>query len=110
MSIRWASLIADLTGEVDYTRIRSLVSVVLATVGGLLAVWVVFHEVLAQEALPSGNLGIAVGALVLPLTGGKIADVVQGRSLSSKIQTGQAPDRRRTSVGVVVPPEAKDGE
>lgn len=94
--IRWSSLIADDGGGIDYVRVRSLVSVLLALVGGAATIWVIFLARDVNETL----VGIAVAACVLPLTGGKIADVVSGRTLSAKVQAGTAPGRRTTDPNI----------
>lgn len=99
--IRWSSLIADEGGTIDYARVRSLTSVVLAIVGGGSAVWVLF----VTRTIATELVAIMVAALVLPLTGGKIADVFSNVSQSkaaTKIQTGEAPGRRVTDPAVVV--------
>jgi hypothetical protein len=99
--IRWASLIASPTdGTIDYVRVRSLASVLLALGAGVMAVWVVFIARQINEALVS----IAVAALVLPLTGGKIADGLSGRSASSAIQAGTQPGRRASDPGITPAP------
>jgi hypothetical protein len=74
MTVRWGSLVADVAGEVDYVRVRSLVAVVLALVGGLaltLSMLGLIH--------PGEYVTLGTSALVLPITAGKIADVVVGR-------------------------------
>jgi|SRR6267378_2520892 len=99
--IRWQTLVADSDGVIDYVRVRSLVSILLAIGAGVMAVWVVFITRAINESL----VGIAVGALVLPLTGGKIGDaIVQRRAAqeTAKVVAGTAPDRR--SSGSVPPP------
>jgi hypothetical protein len=101
--IRWATLIADPSGVIDYRRVGSLVSVILATAAGVMAVWVVFIPREINEALVS----IAVGALVLPLTGGKIADGIAGRkaaAASAAVVAGDAPGRRASDVAQVPVP------
>ena len=90
--IRWASLIASSDGTIDYVRVRSLAGVVLAFAGGIVAIWVVFIARNINETL----VGMVIAALVLPLTGGKVADALSGRSLSPKIQAGEAPGRRNS--------------
>lgn len=89
--INWSTLIADpITGSIDYARVRSLASIFLAIVAGVMAVTVVY----IVRDIDTGLVSIAVGALVLPLTGGKIADGLSGRSKSASIQSGSAPGRR----------------
>lgn len=99
--IRWSTLIADpASGAIDYARVRSLVSVVLATIGGCATVWVVF---MVNRNINEALVGIMVTACVLPLTGGKIADGLAGRAASAKIQAGVEPGRR-SSDAVGAPP------
>lgn len=91
--IRWASLLADDQGDIDYVRVRSLVSIFLAIGAGIMAVWVVF---IARE-INSTLVGIAVGALVVPITGGKIGDAIvqrQASQVTAKVVAGTLPDRR----------------
>lgn len=72
MSIRWASIIADEAGEIQQEKLRSLVSIGLAIAGG-----VALYLAMMARVTPDTNIVlIGVGALVAPLTGGKIADVV----------------------------------
>jgi hypothetical protein len=97
--MNWSTLIADPDGVIDYSRVRSLVSVLLAAAAGVMAVCVVFIVRDINEALVS----IAVGALVLPLTGGKIADGIASRNAAAataKVVMGQAPGRRLSDARV----------
>lgn len=72
MTLRWGSLIATPDGEIDYARVRSLVAILLAIAGGVALVLV-----MAGVLRPGTEVVmIGVGALVLPLTGGKIGDAV----------------------------------
>lgn len=99
--IRWQTLIADPDGTIDYVRVRSLVSILLAVAAGVMAVWVVFISRAINETL----VGIAVGALVIPLTGGKIGDAIVQRKAAretAQVVAGVVPDRR--SSGNVTPP------
>lgn len=75
MTIRWGSFIADAAGEIDYGKLRSLTAILLAWMGGvvLCAVMTGFLKV------PTDIVMIGVGALVLPLTGGKVADAIASR-------------------------------
>lgn len=101
--IRWATLIADPSGVIDYARVRSLVSIILAMAAGIMAVWVVFIVRDINEALVS----IAVGALVLPLTGGKIADGIAGRkaaAATAAVVAGDVPGRRASDIAQVPTP------
>jgi hypothetical protein len=78
MPIRWDTLLSDETGVVDYVRVRALAAVLLALLGGLIVVVAGLVEMFIGE-VPHNALMIAVGALVLPLTGGKIMDAVSNR-------------------------------
>lgn len=98
MSIRWGSLVASSTGEIDYARVRSLVGVLLAIVGGVATVWVVF---LVNRQVNEVLVGIMVAACVAPITGGKIADGIATRAASAKILAGAAPGRRESDPGPV---------
>lgn len=103
--IRWQTLVADENGVIEYPRVRSLVSIILGIVGGVCAIWVIF---IIRE-LNEGLVYAMIGALVLPLTGGKIADGVgawRDRSLSAKVISGVAPGRRTSDSGIL-PPEAR---
>lgn len=100
--IRWSTLVADDSGIIDYPRVRSLVSVILATLGGVAAVWVIFLVREVNETL----VGIVVAALVAPLTGGKIGDAIAQRKASketARVVAGQAPGRRASDSAVVQP-------
>lgn len=95
--IRWASLVAADDGTIDYMRVRSLVSIFLAIGAGIMAVWVVF----VARQIDSTLVGIAVGALVVPLTGGKIGDAIvqrQAAQVTAKVVSGTLPDRRSGSM------------
>lgn len=100
--IRWASLVAADDGMIDYVRVRSLASILLALGAGIMAVWVVFIAREINETL----VGIAVGALVVPLTGGKIGDALVQRKANketAKIVAGEAPGRRSSDSTAAVP-------
>lgn len=78
--IRWGSLVTDINGEIDYARVRNFVAVVLAALGGTLAI---SREVFIGIGLhvPAGdNLAIIITSLVLPVTGGTVAGVLMKRS------------------------------
>jgi hypothetical protein len=72
MTIRWGSLIADPTGEIDYSKVRSFTSVALAWCAGIILCAVMTGLLMVQTDL----VMIGVGALVLPLTGGKVTDAL----------------------------------
>jgi hypothetical protein len=75
MTIRWGSLVASPEGEIDYIRARGLVSILLALAGGL----AVIAGLSGLLNAPTDIVMIGVGALVLPLTGGKIAEGIASR-------------------------------
>jgi ABC-type lipoprotein release transport system permease subunit len=105
--IVWSSIIADEQGIIDYVRVRSLISVMLALLAGvavtvLLVVVVVSKEV--TRDIPTDTLAIIVAALIAPLTGGKIADILAGRSekaATAKVVAGTSPGRRASDPAVV---------
>lgn len=102
--IRWSTLVAEPeSGAIDYVRVRSLVSVLLASLAGIATVWVVFMARDVNETL----VGIMVTACVLPLTGGKIADGLASRkaaAVSAKVQAGALPGRRASDAVPAVEP------
>jgi hypothetical protein len=75
MSIRWSSLIATLDGEIDQSKLKSLTAIALAWIGGL----VLSAVMTGILKVPTDIVMIGVGALVLPLTGGKIAEGIANR-------------------------------
>ncbi len=75
MTIRWGSLIASPEGEIDLGKLRGLTAILLALAGGV-AVIAVMSGLLKA---PTDIVMIGVGALVLPLTGGKIAEGIASR-------------------------------
>jgi hypothetical protein len=72
VTIRWGSLLATPDGEIDYARLRSLTSIVLAWAGG----GVLCAVMTGLLQAPTDIVVIGVGSLVLPLTGGKIGDAI----------------------------------
>lgn len=97
--IRWGTLITDTQGVIDHVKLRSLAAIMLAVAGGIAAVWVVF---IVREVSQPLYYGMIV-ALVLPLTGAKVADVLSGRSLTAKVQAGILPDRRASDPNIPGP-------
>ena len=75
VTIRWSSLIASPEGEIDLAKLRGLTAILLAWAAGLVLCAVMTGLLKA----PTDIVAIGVGALVLPLTGGKIADAVMNR-------------------------------
>jgi len=76
MSIRWSTLVADVDGTINYGRLRGFVSVVLAMGGGVVTAAVTIVQLVSPaKEVDTTVFGIMVAALVLPITGGKIADV-----------------------------------
>lgn len=73
-TVLWSTLIFDEMGVIDYARVRALISILLALGGGvalLLSMAGVLH--------PGEYVTLGTSSLVLPLTGGKIADAIVGR-------------------------------
>ena len=70
--------ITDPEGNVDYARVRSLVSVALAVAGGLVMVGAAVLEVALRQHVPETQILIMGAALVVPITGGLIADKLRG--------------------------------
>lgn len=103
MSIRWNSLLADpATGIIDYARVRSLASVLLAMLAGVATIWVIFLAREINEVL----VGIMVGACVAPLTGGKIADGIAQRAAAAttaRVVAGDSPGRRGSDPAIPPP-------
>jgi hypothetical protein len=90
--IDWSSLIADPAGQIDYVRVRQLVSVLLAVVAGVILALAMANIVAANEVLAMG-----AGMLVVPLTIGKAVDGLRGaadRRETRAIIAGQVPGRR----------------
>lgn len=78
-TIQWSSLVCDDAGRFDYSRVRSLASVLLAVLAGLVVVAAAVIELGLRQEVPHTALLIAIGALVAPLTGGKIGDALASR-------------------------------
>jgi hypothetical protein len=74
-AIRWGTLIATTDGEIDQSKLKSLTAIALAWIGGLVLCAVMTGILKA----PTDIVMIGVGALVLPLTGGKIAEGIGKR-------------------------------
>lgn len=93
--IRWSTLVADpATGVIDYARVRSFVSVCLASLAGIATVWVVF---LTSRDINEYLVGIMVAACVAPMTGGKIADGIAQRAAAAttaRVVSGDVQGRR----------------
>lgn len=83
MPIRWSTFVTDAEGVVDYTRVRSLISVILAVIGGLVMIGAAVLEVTRAADLPTAQVLIMGGALVLPITGGQFGDWM-GQHLQSR--------------------------
>jgi hypothetical protein len=92
--IQWGTLIAGENGAIDYARVRQLVSVVLALLGGGVVIAAVILELALKVDLPSGMVLIACGVLVGPLTGGQVADGIAGTLASRRITRGLQAGRR----------------
>lgn len=74
--VDWSSLIAGPDRRICEKKLRSAVAVALALLGGLVAIAAAVMEIALRTPIETGNLWPMVGALVLPLTGGKIMDGV----------------------------------
>ena len=103
MSVRWSTLVAGNDGAIDMVRLRGTASVLLAMCGGVLMIVVTLASLLTSLTIDLTLYAMMVGATIVPLTGGKIADGLTGRSLSAKIVAGKAADRRGS--GPQTPPE-----
>lgn len=79
MTVRWSSLIATPDGEIDQSKLKSLTAIALAWIGGLVLCAVMTGILKA----PTDIVTIGVGSLVLPLTGGKIAEGIANRAGAS---------------------------
>lgn len=78
--IRWSTLVADDQGVIDYSRVKSLIAVLLALCAGAVTTAVVVVELVSPTKTVDATIfGIMVTALVLPLTGGKIADAIKSK-------------------------------
>ena len=95
MPIRWSTFITDADGVVDYSRVRSLISVVLAVIGGLVMIGAAVLEVTRAADLPTAQVLIMGGALVLPITGGAFGDWM-GQHLQSKVVARAVADAQET--------------
>jgi hypothetical protein len=72
--LRWETFVADELGVVDYGRVRSLASVLLAIAGGIaltLSMLGLIH--------PGEYVTLGTSAMILPITAGKITDVLAAR-------------------------------
>lgn len=96
MPIRWSTWITDADGVVDYTRVRSLISAVLAVIGGLVMIGAAILEVTRAADLPTAQVLIMGGALVLPITGGAFGDWMgqhlQAKAVASAVANAQTPE------------------
>ncbi|HEX7123879.1 MAG TPA: hypothetical protein VF178_15990 [Gemmatimonadaceae bacterium] len=83
MPIRWSTFITDAEGVVDYDRVNHFIPALLALVGGIVMVAAAVLEVATRVQLPTEQILIVGGALVLPMTGGQIASMA-GKHLQAK--------------------------
>jgi hypothetical protein len=73
--LRWETFVADAEGVVDYARVRSLVSVLLAVAGG-----VALTLAMAGLIEPGEYVALGTSAMILPITAGKVTDVLAARA------------------------------
>jgi hypothetical protein len=74
MSVRWQTLISDDSGQIDYGRVRSFVTVGLAALAGLMVLVAVIIEVGFGKKTPHDALLIMVTSMLAPLTGAVITE------------------------------------
>lgn len=72
MPVNWSTLISDHTGTVDYGRVKSLLSVILAALAGVVMIAAASLEAWTRVDIPTTHILIIGGALVLPITGGVV--------------------------------------
>jgi hypothetical protein len=72
-NVRWETIVTDTHGVIDYRRVRSAVSVLLAVFAGVSLV-----AAMAGLIHPGDYVVLGTSALVLPITGAKITDVFRG--------------------------------
>ncbi len=89
MTIRWGSLIATPSGEIEWPRVAHLLSAIACVIAIAMLVADAFGFVPNSDAVTT-----SVWAGMLPITGGQIAGAVSGRLASSRIRAGEAPGRR----------------
>jgi hypothetical protein len=99
MPIKWETLITEGDGKISLHRLRKLVTIILAVLGGAVVLLAAAVEALTDLDVPADILLIVVGALVAPITGGQISDGIFGKFQSAKIQEGRAPGRRASDAG-----------
>lgn len=77
--IHWSSLIADDKGDIDLDKLAHLAAIALAILGGLVVILGAILEMVFRVTLPADLVGTVVLALVIPLTGGKVAKAIVSR-------------------------------
>ena len=96
MPIRWSTFITDADGVVDYSRVRSLVSIGLAVLGALVLVAGAVMEIAKLVPVPFQYVLIVSGVLVIPVTGGQIGDWMgkhlQASAVAKAVANAQAPE------------------
>lgn len=94
MPIRWSTFITDADGVVDYDRVNHFIPALLALVGGIVMVAAAVLEVGTRVQLPTEQILIVGGALVLPITGGQLGAMVgkhlQAKAVAQAVATVQA--------------------
>jgi hypothetical protein len=76
MPINWSTWISGPDGTVDYVRVKSLVSILLALAAGLVMLAAAVLEVVSRVDIPTTHVLITGGAMLLPLTGGYMASMM----------------------------------
>jgi hypothetical protein len=72
--IRWETFVTDELGVVDYGRVRSLVSVLLAIAGGI-----ALTASMLGLIHPGEYVALGTSAMIVPITAGKVADAIAAR-------------------------------
>jgi hypothetical protein len=73
-AIRWETFVTDELGVVDYGRVRSLVSVLLAIAGGI-----ALTASMLGLIHPGEYVALGTSAMIIPITAGKITDVLAAK-------------------------------
>jgi hypothetical protein len=90
--IAWSSLIADGAGNIDLDKLSKVTAIFLALLAGLVVITGAVLEMLFKVQLPDGHTNTAVWALVVPLTGGKIATAIVSRKAPVPVVNNASPE------------------
>lgn len=105
MPVNWSTLITEGDqGQISLHRLRKFSSIVAFWFAVAIVMVATAIEVLTKIEVPTDMVMIAVGALVLPITGGQVSDAIFQSRVGRKIEAGEAPGRR--SSDTLVPPPA----